>query len=99
MTEPTMPHVDLDQFVRRLLIDCMLEATKEYWLKRARTFEDAQSRVGDYTGLATPEQIQAQDDRLAATAQACRNAASLCHHADFRSIMIAQFAHVLDEVA
>lgn len=99
MSEPTLPRVDLDQFVRRLLVDCMLEATRQYWLSRADTFERAKSRVGDFTGLATAEQIQAQDDRLTAVAQACRNAASLCEHEDFRSVMVAQFAHVLDEVA
>lgn len=99
MTQPTLPRVDVDQFVRRLLVDSMLEATRRYWLDRAETFEAAQSRVGDFTGLATPEQIQAQDERLSAIAQACRNAAFLCEHEDFRSIIVAQFADALDEAA
>lgn len=99
MSRPTPPRIDIDQFVRRLLVDSMIEATKQYWLDRARTFEDARSRVGDYTGLATDAQIADQDARLGAIAQACRNAASLCEYDDYRDVVRAQLKDVMQEAA
>lgn len=99
MSGPILAGYTVDQFVRRLLVDCMIEQTKQYWLDRALTFENARSRVGDYTGLATAEQIKAQDERLWQIAEACRNAASLCEYGEYREAVEDQFAAVLAETA
>lgn len=99
MSSPILTGKVLDQFLRRLLIDCLMEQSREYWLERASTFENARSRVGDFTGLATPEQIRDQDERLSEIAQACRNAATLCTYDDYREALEALYGDVLGEAA
>lgn len=62
----------LDQFTKRIIIDALNEATAAYWQHRAEQFEAACWRPGDYTGTATRDELSARDERLRATAQACR---------------------------
>jgi hypothetical protein len=62
----------VEHFRYRVLQDALSEATAAYWRRRAETFEAALPRPGDYTGRATPEQIQEQRLRVAATILACR---------------------------
>lgn len=69
--------LDLDHFSARILQDALTEATSSYCGRRAREFERARSRPGDYTGQATPGEIRAADARLTAAAQACRARATL----------------------
>ena len=63
---------DVDRFTRRLLEDCLSEATQAYWMKRARDFENARPRIGDFHGQATPAQLRERWHRLTAIANACR---------------------------
>jgi hypothetical protein len=54
-----------------------VEAQAAYWVRRARTFEDAAPRPGDFIGLATAEDLDEQAARCVAAAVACRNRATL----------------------
>lgn len=57
----------------RLIQDALAEATASYWMRRAATFEAARPKPGDFHGFhATPETIDALDQRIAAKAAACR---------------------------
>lgn len=62
----------LDQFVRRIIVDALNEATATYWQHTARQLEAACWRPGDFTGHATGEDLTARDRRLHEAAQACR---------------------------
>lgn len=66
-----------EHFRKRVLQDALTEATAAYWRRRAETFEAALPRPGDFTGNATPEQVEAQRMRLAATILACRQRAAV----------------------
>lgn len=73
-------HVYVDRSVQlhqRVLADAYAEATSSYWERRARTFEDAAPRPGDWTGRATPGDILAARERCLGAAAACRARASL----------------------
>lgn len=74
-----MKLADLPEYVEhmrtRFLADVLLSATADFWRFRAEAFEAAMPREGDYTGHATPEEIEAQRYSLAATALACRQRA------------------------
>lgn len=67
----------VDNFRRRVLADALQEATAAYWRRRSQAFADAMPRPGDYTGRATPEQIEAQRQRIAASALACAQRAAV----------------------
>jgi hypothetical protein len=68
----------LDHFLFRLLQDCVREASRSYWLKRAQDFDKAKPTPADFHGQATRETLREQWYRLDEVAQACRNKASLC---------------------
>lgn len=72
---------DLPEFVehfrQRVLQDALAEATATYWRRRAQTFLAAMPRPGDYTGQATPQEIEARRERIAAAARACAERAEL----------------------
>ena len=65
------------QLHQRVVSDALAEATASYWERRARTFEDAAPRPGDWTGLATPGDLLAARERCLGAAAACRARASL----------------------
>lgn len=63
----------IDHFVKRLLTDCLNEATSRYWLKRAEDFERAKPRPDEFHGnAATPAKLNEQWRRLDDIARACR---------------------------
>ena len=62
----------LDHFQHRVVQDALKDAHPGYWLHRARIFEAARPRPGDYVGRATPGDLAERDERIAASAQACR---------------------------
>lgn len=64
-------------FQHRVIQDALNEATATYWRRRAVTFDQAAPRCTDFTGNATPAQIQAQRDRAQQCAEACRHRADL----------------------
>ncbi len=69
--------LDPDHLRARVVQDAMAQATSVHWHRRARDFEWARPRSGDYTGRATPVELAEQDARLAAVAAACRHRAEL----------------------
>ena len=67
----------IDQMGRRMIVDALLEAESAYWHRRAEAFEQAKPRLDDFHGQATHAELSAQWRAADATAQACRNRASL----------------------
>ena len=67
----------LAHFNARVLADCLSEATAVFWERRAKAFEDAAPRPGDYVGRATAAELSAARVRCLETAAACRARASL----------------------
>jgi len=67
----------LENFARRLLTDCLNEATRTYWLKRAQDFENAKPRPGEYQGTSTREELRARWLWLDEIARACRARAEI----------------------
>lgn len=75
-----MPDLDAARVAHsnaRVLADCLSEATASYWERRAKAFEDAAPRPGDYNGRATSADLSAARERCLSTAAACRARASL----------------------
>lgn len=72
------PIVDfVEHFQRRVLVDALNEATAVYWRGRAKVFEDARPRPGEFFGRATRDEICQRDQRLAQLAANCRLRAEL----------------------
>ncbi|GEP40602.1 hypothetical protein NPS01_42650 [Nocardioides psychrotolerans] len=76
--------VDLDAYLNnfraRVVQDAFLEATSRYWWRRAEQFEAARPRRTDhYPRDISAATVAAQDERIAATAQACRYRAVIAH--------------------
>lgn len=65
----------VDRFATEILADALRAAEGRYWRRRAHMFDEAAPRPNDFTGNATPEQIEALRERLAAKAEACREQA------------------------
>lgn len=85
----------LNQFTQRLIADALLKSLPSTWLLRAKTFEDARPKPGDFTGNATAEEIAERDARLAEQAELCRMHARLL--ADDPSPMKAEFDAMVAE--
>jgi hypothetical protein len=69
--------VDPEQFLLRMLQDCLTEATATYWERRARTFDDAAPRAGDFNGLATAAELRERSQRCKETAALYRSRARI----------------------
>lgn len=67
----------LAHFRARVVADALAEATAGYWLRRAEQFEAAMHKPGDFPGLCSVAQIEANNAVLAEKAQACRNRAAV----------------------
>ena len=67
----------LAHFNARVLADCLAEATATFWERRAKAFENAAPRPGDYVGRATAAELSAARVRCLDAAAACRARASL----------------------
>jgi len=66
--------LDLTEPIRRRAVqDAITDALAETWIWRSYAFEQARPRPGDFTGLATPAELAAADERCAEVALACRN--------------------------
>jgi hypothetical protein len=61
----------------RALTDAWLEATSDYWRRRAAELEAARPRRGDFPGRASVDDVRACWDRLTEAATACRARAAL----------------------
>lgn len=67
----------LTQFQKRVVQDAFEEATSLYWSNRAKRFEEAMARPGDYVGKATSADLEARRLRLTAIVLACRQRAAV----------------------
>ena len=76
----------VDHFRARVLQDALTEALRSTWLRRADAFEAAMHKPGDFPGLCSVDQIEANNERLAQKAAACRNHASICIFQDLDAI-------------
>lgn len=76
-----MPYQDdetlLDNFVRRVVLDCLLQAMPETWERRAAVFDAAAPRPDEFHGRATREELSAAWRRCRADADLCRRHAAL----------------------
>lgn len=68
------------RFTARMLQDALADATADFWERRARTFEAAAPRQGDFNGRATTEDLEARRARCELSARVCRQRASLERH-------------------
>ena len=67
----------LARFKTDLIADATAEASGKYWARRSAAMLAARPRPGDFTGRATPEELEAQDRRLLAKARACSQRAAV----------------------
>ena len=81
-TRRILPDLDLETMARRLLAEAFTSALPGQWDARARVFEDARPRRGDYFGRADRAALAAQDQRNAQLAAACRLHAALLRGED-----------------
>lgn len=85
----------LTHFQRRVIIDGLLDAWGVYWERRARSFEAARPRPGEFHGTLSQEDLRDQWHRLTAMAQACRARAQVSP----LELVIEDVDAVLEEVA
>jgi len=90
--------LDLDHFRARILQDALTEATADYWEQRARAFEAAAPKLGEYHGSATREELNEAWTRCHATADACRRHAELIS-GEYPEPISDEVTSVLEEVA
>ncbi len=67
----------IEHFRKRVLQDPLAEATAAYWRRRAATFQWARPKPGDFTGLATADELAERDARLAEIVLACNSRAAV----------------------
>ena len=84
-TRNAIADIDLETMARRLLAEAFTSAIPGQWETRAKVFENARPRRGDYFGRATRDQLAAQDQRNARLAAACRLHAALLRGEDVLS--------------
>jgi hypothetical protein len=65
-------------FTRGVLVDALLTAEREWWLRRAEDFERAKPTSGQFHGRAPHAELSAQWRRLDEAAKACRVRAGVC---------------------
>lgn len=82
----------LDTFTHDLLLEVMLTADRQWWLRRAQDFERAKPTAADFRGRQTIEDTRQQWRRLDQMARACRARAEV-------SDPIARSAEVADVLA
>ena len=68
---------NIEHFRGRVVQDAISEALAIQWTRRAEAFERCLPRPDDFTGRATPEQLEVQRQRIEATVFACRNRAAV----------------------
>ena len=68
---------NVEHFRARVLNDALLNGSAIYWRRRAEAFDWAAPRPDDFTGNATPQEIEDRARRCRATAEACRRHAHL----------------------
>jgi hypothetical protein len=73
-----LSRIDVFEAMRRCGVrDAVRDALADTWERRARSFEWARPRVGDFNGAATAAELEERDRRCADVALACRRHALL----------------------
>ena len=85
----------VDNFLHDALTEVFLAAERAWWIKRSEDFLNARPRPGQFHGLATRAELNAQWQRLTAMADACRARAEFSPVDHIRE----DVANVLSEVA
>ena len=67
----------LQDFVKRVIVDCLLQAMPETWERRAAVLDDAAPRPDDFHGRATKEELSEAWRRCHRDAKRCRDHAQL----------------------
>lgn len=67
----------ISHFRARVLQDALTEATAAYFERRARQFEEAAPRPGEFSGRATRAELADRAARCLEVARACRQHAAL----------------------
>lgn len=62
----------VEHFQRRVIRQGLIDATADYWRRRAAAFEQARPKAGDFRGRATDDDLRQLDRRAREAAQACR---------------------------
>ena len=86
-------------FRERFLADLLTQGMASYYGRRARVFEWAAPRPGDFVGRATPHQLAAQSARCRETATAFRNKAAVLRRYGTPDFVMDEVTGVLREVA
>ena len=93
------PSVPSQAFRERFLADLLCQGMASFYEWRARVFEWAAPRPGDFVGRATPQQLAAQAARCRETATAFRNKAAVLRRYGTPDFVIDEVTGVLREVA
>lgn len=93
------PDTPADAFRGRFLADLLTQGMAESYERRARVFEWAAPRRGDFVGRATPQQLAAQSARCWETATAFRNKAAVLRSYGPPDFVVDEVAGVLAEGA
>ena len=83
----------------RFLADLLTDGMAGQWEKRARVFEWASPRPGDFNGRASAAELAERAQRCRGTAAACRAKAAVLRRYGPPDFAIAEVAMVLGEVA
>lgn len=87
--------LDLGQFVRRIFQDALTEATASFWERRAKVFEWAAPRVGDYMGRASLAELTESLRRCNCDAARCRVHAHLLRGGGATDPQIAEYVTLI----
>jgi hypothetical protein len=86
-----------DAFRERFLADLLNQGMASFYERRARVFEWAAPRPGDFVGRATPHQLAAQAARCRETATAFRNKAAVLRRYGPPDFVVGEVAGALAE--
>ena len=98
-TRNALEELDLSGMVRRLLQDAFTAAIPGQWERRARVFESARPRPGDYLGASSAADLAALDRRNAVSAAQCRIHAAILRGDDLLGDRYAADLALVDNLA
>lgn len=90
---------EIEEAALRNLQQILNEGLAATWERRARQFEEARPKPGDYMGQATPAEIAERDRDLAETARACRLKAVIVRELGDPEIRYSMAVALLDDLA
>lgn len=94
VSDPNWPRLVAHSQLRALR-QALLEALPSYWLRRAEELDAARPSPGDFTGLASSQEVAKRDQGLAEAALNCRRHAWLMATYGLPDYVEAELDHVL----